>query len=138
MSLEKAAAKMSEALTEARAIIVKHKPGSNAATNSLVRLIDVAVGAYVAAGKDPAPKHGFTVCLQEDGSTGTTHVSYHEAETSEAAVLLARAECASDWDEDGGDEDDPEVRDRLNEVAASLHVLAVMAGDVAVLEWTDQ
>lgn len=137
MSLEKAAAKMSEALAEARALIVKHKPGSNATTNSIARLIDVAVSAYVAAGNE-VTKRGFTVCLQEDGSTGTTHVSYHEAETSEAAVLLARAECASDWDEDGGDEDDPEVRDRLNEVAASLHVLAVMAGDVAVLEWTDQ
>lgn len=80
-----------------------------------------------------ASHEGFTVCIQEEGNTATTHVTYHATATpEEEAIELAKAECQRDWadmEEDEGEEP---------QQSYDLHVFAVMRGDFDILQWDDQ
>lgn len=74
-------------------------------------------------------QNGWTVCIQEEGSTETTHVTFQKADTVEEAVELAKIECNRDWA--NPDEDDAQIY-------YDFHVLAVMRGNPDVVEWSDQ
>ena len=63
----------------------------------------------------------FTAFCQQSNGHGTIWISTVEAESVEAAIGQAVADCASDW---GYDESD-------------VHCLGLAAGDVDILCWED-
>lgn len=107
--------KLAEAL---RAVLPAAK--ANALRRETIEAAEAALAEY------DAQLPGYTVCLQADANQSdrtTTHVTYQPAATRDEAVAAAMDECRSDWEEDAG---------------FPLHVLAVLRGDVDVVEWEDQ
>lgn len=113
MSTEK---KMADALRDLAQLAYTQNGNRHDDVTQMIASAREALAAY-----DNAPP-GFTVCLQEVGNTETTYVVYASGDRYDA-VQAAKRECLADWNM-------PDDTD--------LHVLAVFAGDVEVLEWEDQ
>lgn len=119
-SLQTAAAKMREALTEARAYITTRRRKCPATEMRIKRMIDLAVDTYATAAY-PTSKIMFTVWVMNNDRTGTTFVTVVEAASAELAELYAREECAED----------------RAEPIENLKVIGVARGDVQLVGWYD-
>lgn len=112
-----------EETAERQRNICQHIPSDLTERGRLFGFQEAARLAKAYADEHETKPAGFTVFLRQANNEGTTHISYHPGDRSEAE-RRARAECANDW---GFDQHE----------AAELHVLGVAAGDVTIVEWDD-
>ena len=66
----------------------------------------------------------FTVWVQQDDGRGTTHIASYEAKDETDAADQALNQVCADWG-------------RPPEARATLHVLGIARGKIALLEWND-